>query len=311
MGGSGGSFFPQYRPDEFQRKVREAEGQSRDEVFEAEANELIAAYLADFNNRDAAAINEVLERVKAELTDHFEGTVDLRFGGSVAKHTYVDGLSDIDALMLLEPDLAEELSPAQIRERCAARLREIFGRENVSVGQLAVTVKAGAHEIQLLPALRTGDHFKIGSANGTDWERIKPRVFAAALTDANGRLGNKLVPTIKLAKAAIAQLPDQKKLSGYHVEALALRIFDGYSGELAPRVMVRHFFEKVSQRLLQPITDVTGQSDHVDDYLGEANSIQRQIVADACGRIGRRMANADLAKSRALWQQIFGDGVIQ
>lgn len=308
MAGSGGRYFPDYTPSEFREKVREADAEDRDEAFESNANQLMSDYLAQFNARDAAAINKVLEKIRTELSNFLEGTVDLLFGGSVAKHTYVDGLSDVDALLLLNANVAAEQSPAKIRQDCGQHLEGIFGKGNVKVGQLAVTVNAGDHEIQLLPAIRTGEHFKIGSANGTDWERIRPRVFAGKLTEANGRLGNKLVPMIKLAKAAIAQLPDQKKLSGYHVEALAVKVFEGYSGELTTRAMLKHFFDKAPGHLSQPIPDVTGQSDHVDGYLGEAGSLQRRVAADACGRIGRRMRNADSAKDLSLWRQLFGDG---
>lgn len=307
MGGSGGRYFSSYTPNEFRDKVREAEAQDRDEVFEANANQLIADYLAQFNARDTAGINKALETIKTELTDQLEGTVDLLFGGSVAKRTYVDGLSDVDALLLLNSTVTAELSPGQIKENCAERLREVFGRDNVWVGQLAVTVKTGDLEIQLVPATRAGEHFQIGSANGVDWERIRPRKFAAKLTEANGQLGNKLVPVIKLVKAALAQLPDQKKLSGYHVEALALKIFGDYQGELTSRAMVKHFFKQSPQHLAQPILDVTGQSEHVDGYLGDAGSLQRRVVADACDRIGRRMHNADAAKDLTLWRQLFGE----
>lgn len=308
MAGSGGRYFPDYTPSEFREKVREADAEDRDEAFESNANQLMSDYLAQFNARDAAAINKVLEKIRTELSNFLEGTVDLLFGGSVAKHTYVDGLSDVDALLLLNANVAAEQLPAKIRQDCGQHLEAIFGKGNVKVGQLAVTVKAGDHEIQLLPAIRTGEHFKIGSANGTDWERIKPRIFAAKLTEANGKLGNKLVPMIKLAKAAIAQLPDQKKLSGYHVEALAVKVFESYSGELTTRAMLKHFFDKAPGHLSQPIPDVTGQSDHVDGYLGDAGSLQRRVAADACGRIGRRMRNADSAKDLSLWRQLFGDG---
>ena len=307
MGGSGGRLLPSFSPDEFRKKVSEADAKHRDEAFESDANQLIDKCLTQFNSRDSASINRTLEKIKTELTDQLEDTVDLLFGGSVAKRTHVEGLSDVDALLLLKPEVTAELLPDEIKQLCAERLRELFGRENVWVGDLAVTVKADEIEIQLVPAVRDGEHFKIGSPNGKSWERIRPRTFAAMLTDANGKLGNKLVPTIKLAKALIAQLPEQKRLNGYHVEALALKIFEGYRGELTPRSMLKHFFKESSKQLAQPIPDVTGQSEHVDEYLGEAGSLQRRIVADACDRIGRRMYLADAAKDLAFWRQLFGE----
>lgn len=304
MAGSGGRYFTPYTPEEFQEKVREADAQDRDEKFESDANQLVIDYLAQYNARDSVAINKELEKIREALSDQLEGTVDLLFGGSVAKRTYVDGLSDVDALLLLNADVAAESPPAEIKENCAQKLRELFGKENIKVGDVAVTINTGEHEIQLVPAVRSGEHFKIGSANGVDWEKIRPRLFAQQLTAANGELGNKLVPTIKLIKAAIVQLPEQKKLSGYHVEALAIQVFSDYKGELTPRAMLKHFFEQSPHHLLQPIKDITGQSSHVDEYLGDADGLQRKIVADAYGRIGRRMRNADSAKDLSLWKQL-------
>ena len=306
MGGSGGRYFPSYTPQEFQKKIQEAEDATRDEVYEAEANGLLASYLAQFNDRDVDSINQVLGKAKEELSAEFEGTVDLLFGGSVAKKTYVDGLSDVDALLLLNHADAAHKTPADIKEICAARLREIFGRDKVSVGFLAITVEQNGSVIQFLPALRDGDHFKISSTDGTEWAKIRPRVFAESLTKANGELGNKLVPTIKLAKAIIGQLPEQRRLSGYHVEALAMKVLEGYEGEDAARPMLKYFFEHIGRHLQNPITDVTGQSTHVDEYLGAAGSLPRRIVADAYDRISRRLKSADAAKDLTQWRQIFG-----
>ncbi len=41
---------------------------------------------------------ERLEVLKSKLSKELDGTFDQFFGGSIAKHTYVDGLSDIDSL---------------------------------------------------------------------------------------------------------------------------------------------------------------------------------------------------------------------
>lgn len=307
MGGSGGRYFSSFTPEEFKEKIRGAEEGTRDEAYEAQVNALLADYLAQFNDRDVDGINRILERVKAELSEELDGTVNLLYGGSVAKKTYVDGLSDIDALLLLHPTHAKEQTPEEVKENCAERLREIFGQEAISVGRLAVTVETEGKVLQFLPAVRSGEHFKISNQDGTDWARIHPRAFAQSLSEANASLGNKLVPTIKLAKAIIGQLPEQRRLSGYHVEALALKIFENYSGEKSPHAMLKHFFDNTSKKLQKPMEDVTGQSTHLDEYLGPASSLQRKIVADACDRISRRLKNADGAKDIAQWKQVFGD----
>ena len=73
----------------------------------------------------------------------------------------------------------------------------------------------------------------------------------------------------------------------------------------ARRSPIRHFFEKAPDHVKQPIKDSSGQSVHVDGYLGGANSLERRIVADALGRIGRKIRNADGASSSERWKELF------
>lgn len=308
MGGSSGrSSLPSIRPDEFEKLLRSAEAKVQDDNFEIEVADFLASCLAQFNDRDTAAIQRLVDIVKSELSEEFEEPVSLLFGGSVAKHTYVDGLSDIDALLLVNPKDASGETPDALRELCATRLRDRFGSQNVTVGALAITLLKDGHTLQFLPALRSGEHFKIANSDGHGWAKIMPRVFAAALTEANDRLGKKLVPTIKLAKAIISSFPEPRKLSGYHTEALAIEIFRDYNSATTPKAMLRYFFEQAPSRLLSPIKDITGQSTHVDEYLGDENSLQRKIVADACDRLARRIRNADGAKSLPMWKDVFGE----
>ena len=122
----------------------------------------------------------------------------------------------------------------------------------------------------------------------------------------NQELSGKVVPTIKLAKSIIGDLPKDRRLSGYHVEALALEVFNSYNGPRTPRAMLTHFFREAPQRILRPVEDKTGQSIHVDDYLGTAGSLSRQIVADSVARIGRRMQSANEGLLTDEWRGIFG-----
>jgi hypothetical protein len=147
---------------------------------------------------------------------------------------------------------------------------------------------------------------KIADPTGRDWSYIRPRKFAEALTKTNQVMDGKVVPTIKLAKSIIGDLPKDRRLSGYHVEALALEVFKGYTGARTPREMLTHFFREAPRRILQPVKDRTGQSIHVDDYLGAANSLQRRIVADSIARIGRRMQSANEGLLTEEWRGIFG-----
>lgn len=130
--------------------------------------------------------------------------------------------------------------------------------------------------------------------------------FQEALTNRNAACGGKLVPTIKLAKAINGELPENQRLSGYHVESLAIAAFRGYAGEKTTSAMLPTFFERARELVLAPIKDSSGQSVHVDGHLGPANSAERIAASHLLGRIARRMRNATAAASVPQWKALFG-----
>lgn len=307
MGGSGGWFFSdEIDPEALSRRVREAEAQTQDQQFETEVAGLIGSLLSQYNDRDVETINTHLDTIKNALGKDIDGTADLLYGGSVAKHTYVDGLSDIDALVLLDKSELKGKSPQEVKEYFVSRLKERLPKTPIESGTLAVTVKFKDAEIQLLPAIRYKSGFRIADTSGKRWSFIKPSEFANQLTKVNQEMGGKVVPTIKLAKSIISALPENRRLTGYHTEALAVEVFRQYDGTKTPKAMLKHFFLEAPKYVLEPITDRTGQSTHVDDYLGPANNLKRQTVADSLNRIGRRMENADGARLIQQWRDILG-----
>jgi len=307
MGGSGGGYFRGGAdPGELARRLRDTEAQTRDEGYETGVNQQLGEFLKDFNARDAAGTREILDDVKKELGDEIGGTVDLVYGGSVSRHTYLDGLSDTDALVIIDPDDVGRKSPERFKDRFAQRLRELYGEQNVKVGDLAVTVTVRGKEVQLLPAIRDGDGFRIAAPDGRSWSRINPRAFAEKLTQANKAQDGKLIPTIKVTKAIIATLPKQQQLTGYHVESLAIEAFKNYEGPRTYKAMVAHYFDRAAELVKAPIADRSGQSVHVDEYLGTANSQERRAVSQALQRVQRKLQNADASKSVDAWGDLVG-----
>jgi len=301
MGGSGGGFFP--NPD-INKQLRESETQTRNQQFESEVSGIINLLLADYNNRDVSVIQGHLDTIKSALEQEIEGNVDILYGGSVAKHTYVDGISDIDALVLIDKSELKDKSPAEVKQYFFERLQARLPRTQIGQGNLAVTVEFRDSEIQLLPAIRHESGFKIADFTGNNWSAIKPIEFTRLLTGINKNKGGKVVPTIKLAKSIISELPESQRLSGYHVEAIAVEVFQKYQGSQKTKDMLKYFFDEASRQVLRPIGDTTGQSRHVDDYLGSVNSADRNRVSKSLDRISRRMKNADGAQSIAQWRDI-------
>jgi hypothetical protein len=231
----------------------------------------------------------------------------LLFGGSVAKHTFVDGMSDVDSLALLDVESISDASPSVAREQLARALRATLDAgvvQSVQAGDIAVRVEyRDGMSVEILPALRRGEGFVISSDDGRSWRAIDPTAFARRLTELNSGLGGALVPTIKLAKAIIGELPENQRLSGYHVEALALDAFRDYRGPRNPAAMLEHMFQSARSGVLHPIKDVTGQSSQVDEYLGEDFSTRRQRIAASLARIARIMDSAALISQ---WQELLG-----
>jgi Second Messenger Oligonucleotide or Dinucleotide Synthetase domain len=267
----------------------------------------LSELLASYNSRDHDTARERLDDAKTTLQEMIEGTLDQLFGGSVAKHTYVDGLSDIDSLLIVNGSKLGEQTPAAILSTMERVLRDSYNQDiRVEHGRMAVTISyPDGMTIQLLPAIRTETGLKVPSGRTEGWSHINPDTFTAALTRRNAECGGKLVPTIKLAKAVIANLPEQYRLTGYHVESLAIAAFRAYDGTKTTAIMLPHFFQQAKDLVLFPIRDSTGQSVHVDEYLGEANNMTRQYISRLLGNLAKRMRNASAAQSRAQWESLF------
>src|SRR5579859_4219692 len=297
-GGGGGTFSSGRSPSRLRDLVRKAEDNTTVKAFENDLASMLGGLLGEYNARDTETVRERLVHLKERLQDEIEGSFDQFFGGSVAKHTYVDGMSDIDSVVLINGSALEEKSPDAVLVHMERAIQRQLGDEvNVTHGRMAVTVVyADGMSIQLLPAIDTdGERIRVPSSRREGWSEISPMSFQEALTRRNQECGGKLVPTIKLAKAINGQLPEAQRLSGYHVESLAISAFRNYVGEKTTAAMLPIFFERARDLVLSPIKDSTGQSVHVDGYLGDANSEARQTVSHVVGRLARRMRNATAA----------------
>lgn len=291
-GGGGGGYFPN-KPAHVDSMVRRAQEQAAVDRNEAETNQQLLALLSRFNARDVEGTQERLAAVQECLGRGVE--IDsILFGGSVAKHTYVDGLSDVDALVVIKDDHIQ--SPQDLRSSFKKLLEERLSFEGVKgirQGDLATTIEYhDGTELQLLPARRTDSGVSIASQTGSGWSPIRPKAFAEVLSQINQSQSRAVVPTIKLAKSLISGMPAAQQLTGYHVEALAVEAFQGYDGRKTPVAMLRRLFEYAADRVRTPMSDPTGQSTHLDAYLGPAGSVERKLAADRMATVSRQLNSA-------------------
>ena len=294
MGGSGGtgSYFSIGDAKALEEQARRRLEQSR---FDSRVNSFIQQELTDINDRDTELTNSRLEAIEQALGDRIGEVERLLFGGSVAKHTFVNGLSDIDALVEVTEEDVSERSPDAVIKSLATILKQSLPYadvQDIRHGRMAVTVEyRDGTEIQLLPAIRIGGELAVSSSDSSSWMRIRPRNFARALTAANQRQGGAVVPAIKVAKAIFANTIGDNGPSGYHVEALAVEAFRQYSGPRTPKAMVTHLISAASTLVLRPIRDVSGQSRYVDESLGQMHSQARQLLSRRFERLAKFMEN--------------------
>lgn len=305
MGGSGGGSYIPRSSDAIRRRIEEARAAER-ERLDSDVNGLLREFLARVNDRDADKTREQLAELQATLGESV-AVQTMLFGGSVAKHTYIDGLSDVDALVVLGRAGTRGLSPQHMLDDFHRTLDDRLSRthvESVEKGTLAVTIRyRDGSEVQLLPAVRKGSQVAIPDASGRGWRETDPRRFQKELSRQNDRLGRALIPTIKLVKSLVGDLPRQQRISGYHAEALCLDAAKKYRGETTPKALLGHVLDHASKRVLRPIQDVTGQSRTVDADLGPANNARRRLVSQALAGIGRRL---EAATSLHQWKAMFG-----
>lgn len=309
MGGSGGGggWHPSTSATSgVEKAVSDATSSSE---YEAEANAYLQDLLVSYNSRDVVAIQKHVETLQGAIEKDIDGETSTLFGGSVKKHTYVDGLSDVDILMIVNESSLADRSPQAALRYFAERIKARLPDTEVKAGALAVTVKyADGTELQLLPALRTQTGVRIASADGSGWSNVvRPQEFAKRLTEVNQACGRKVVPVVKLFKGLQTEWPATSQVKGYHVESLAIESFKNYTGRQTYKDMLLHFVRSASQRVLSPINDTTGQSLHVDDYLGATSSADRMRVSKALDRLANRLAIADSRASLSDLTNVFGE----
>jgi predicted nucleotidyltransferase len=308
MGGGGGSGFSWKSPEAMSEIVRKTEVSVTDVAFETAVAEMLGQSLAAYNDRDTELVQSRLDEIKEKIGDEFEGAVDTLFGGSIAKRTYIDGLSDIDTIVIINKLDTTHTKPHDTLAYISELLQDRLPADaKVSHGRIAITIEySDGMSIQLLPALRAEGGFKVPSwQSDNSWSEINPEHFQKALSKRNEECSRKLIPTIKLVKAINGTLPEEQRLSGYHIESLAISAFRGYEGPAILSKMLPYFFDKAKDLVLSPIKDRTGQSVHVDAYHGPENSAARVQASHILGRIAKRIRNANAAKSQKMWSELF------
>lgn len=304
MGGGGGNFWHAPRGLGFvKQNIKDREQENE---YKAEVSDMLKDLLSDYNHRDAEVIRKHIDIIKKALSKEIDEMVETSFGGSVAKHTYVDGLSDVDILANIADTELKYKSPNNLLTYFADLIRSRLPNTKVETGKFAITITyQDGVDIQILPTVKTKKGIRIADVKGDVWSNIiHADKFANKLSEVNTQRGRLVVPVIKLFKGAQSDFPKDVQLSGYHIESLAINAFRNYNGSLNAKSMFQHLCSFTSESVKTPIIDSTGQSMHIDDNLGTANSVHRQRVSAFLRRLTTRLSTADFQRNINVWKEV-------
>lgn len=250
---------------------------------DSEVNGWLWGKLKGYNDRPVDAMNRHIDYLRDTLEWTDDDVIRPLYGGSVHKHTYVDGLSDVDVLMPINDSAMSGMTPRDAIAHMEDLISKRLPKTDVSSGDMAVTVRySDKIEIQLLPAIRRKDGIRVADPGTNRWSGVvHPDRFAKKLTEVNQANRGRVIPTIKLVKGLQVGVirNEDERISGYHVESLAIEAFQNYPGPHDLKSMVIRFCDFASNAVMEPIRDSTGQSRHVDEDLGEAGSPRRKRAA--------------------------------
>lgn len=272
--------------------------------FDSEVNDYFQSLLTNYNDRDVEAIKRHRTEIENALEDI--DVESLLFGGSVARSTYINGYSDVDALAIVNEDVYRNKTPSEALEMIRDRIKQRYPNSKIKVGNLAVTIEfSDGQKIQLLPAIRTATGVRIVDHNTNQWSNVtRPKNFANQLTEVNRNNNKRVIPTIKLYKSINSQQPKDKQLSGYHIESLAIEAFRDYKGSYSNKDMLLHLSKYIKDNIKTNIKDSTGQSKNVDGYLGSKNSQEREKRRVVAANLYTVMDEAEKDRSLSRWKNI-------
>lgn len=288
--------------------ARRARTATKESEYLAIANDYVRSRLEETARRDHGETREIIDSLVDGLNQRIAGRADAVYGGSTAKGTFVEGISDYDVLVRVQETELAGKGPRAALDRIAAAAQATFPDAKISVGKMAVTVTMNSKEYQAVPALRAknGD-IRLPEPGRNAWSNVtQPRKFADRFTAANQRHDGMVKQTTRTFKLMQEkQLPKDSRLIGYHVEAIAYLAFRSQKPrETTHTRMLEDMTKAASHLVRQPITDRTGQNRHVDDHLGPANSKKRQRVAHELSRLAKKMQRARESGDAEAWRSV-------
>ena len=142
--------------------------------------------------------------------------------GSYKRKTAIHPLNDVDFFCVVDAIWARSRSPVDIQKEVKRVLNEIYPQTSIHSQQHSLGVDFRSQKYDVIPAVPTGNHYKIVHRETGDGTFIpsNPAATEAAKEDANrrGGPGGRMLQMIRLMKRW--NLKNNKMLKSFHLELL-------------------------------------------------------------------------------------------
>lgn len=231
--------------------------------------------------------------------------------GSFGRHTAIKGVSDLDMIFILPPDIRSDYDsdsgPRRMLERVRDDLTARYPNTSVHVDQCVVRVQftTNAFKFEIQPAFENSDgSFDYPDTKSASWKVTKPREERAATKDCNDRTSKNMRHLARMARAWKNQ--NGVNMGGLLIDTLVHRFFSQTSvydsaGTGSFDMMVRDFFAFLKD---EPEQDYyfalgSGQKVHVKEKFQPKAKKAYNRCLEAIADEGKVAANKK-------WREVFG-----
>ena len=256
----------------------------------------------------------VREVIEADLT-----VLDSFLTGSYSRSTMIAPLkeADVDIFIVLDNKYYYNYNNSQnggqagLLDLVKRTLRKTYTKTpDISRNGQAVTIRFDDFVVDVVPGFnRQGGGFLIPNSITQSWLETDPKKHVEIMSNANSVHDGDLVPLIKMIKGWNRSINNY--FSSFHLEVLALQIFDGVKISDFPSG-TRYFFDKGKDSISKKNLDPAGYGGDVGSYINTQEKIQEavskfQLAYDRAVKAedyDRRHYAEDAIN---MWIKIFGD----
>lgn len=266
-----------------------------------------AATVASRRDEITKALNKDF-RSKDGCTDH------KLMAGSYGRHTAIKGVSDLDMIFILPPEIRAnydgDTGPRRILERVRDDLKSRYSNTDIRVDQCVVRVqfKSNAFKFEVQPAFENSDgSFDYPDTASESWKVTKPRAEIKATKECSDRTSRNMRHLARMARSW--KNANGVNMGGLLIDTLVHRFFAqtthyDSAGTGSFDLMVRDFFEFLKDEPDKDYYLAVGSNQSV-----KLKARFQPKAKKAYNRCLEAIANEGTTSANKKWREVFGTSV--